>query len=279
MRYAVAIPAYNAAATLPTVLEAVGRFSWKPSTITVVDDRCDDATADIAVAAGARVVRHAARRGLAGARNTALAHTDERFLLWLDADFVPDADVPEALWRGFDGDDVAAVGGRAREMTGSRANLWRSVHAPQAHGRRPLRSVWMVMGLCTMQRVDALRGVGGFDERFTSCAEDVEMSLRLRRAGYRLAYRPDAAGCHLRHDDDAALVARMADYVRMTSLALALHGRRPRRRFLPILFKQLLLHPAADIVLGRWSLIPLDFRVWRARWHALRTLDLVSRGP
>ncbi|MBN1425907.1 glycosyltransferase family 2 protein [Candidatus Fermentibacteria bacterium] len=279
MRYSVAIPAFDAADTLPAVLRGVRSLHWKPSEVVVVDDGSRDATAEVAEAAGARVVRHGSRRGLAGARNTALAEIADPFVLWFDADFVPEPQVPEVLWEGFDGDEVAAVGGRAREVAGSRADLWRRVHAPQDHGGRPRGSVWMVMGLCVMHRVDALRGVGGFDERFLSCAEDVEMSLRLRRSGFRLAYRPAAVGEHLRHDDNDRVVARMQEYVRQTSLALMLHGTRPRRWFAPILLKQLITHPLGDVIHGRFDLIPLDLRVWRARCRALRSLDWPSDTP
>jgi glycosyltransferase involved in cell wall biosynthesis len=278
VRYSVAIPAFNAEATLPRVLDAVKNLQWHPREVVVVDDCSDDATSRIALGAGARLIRHGDRRGLAGARNTALAEISDPFILWLDADFVPEPQVPEALWDGFDGDDVAAVGGRAREAVGSRSDLWRRTHAPQDHGRRPLRSAWMVMGLCAMHRVDAVRGVGGFDERFRSCAEDVEMSLRLRRSGFRLAYRPRATGEHLRHDNDEQLVERMKEYIGSTSLALVLHGKRPRRWFAPVLAKQLITHPSSDLLHGRWNLIPLDFRIWRARWRALCSWD-ANRFP
>ncbi len=277
MRYTVAIPAYNAASTLEAVIRAVDRFVWKPSELIVVDDHSDDATQEVATRAGARVVRHEVRRGLAGARNTALAEVRDPLVLWLDADFVPEPQVPEALWEGLDGDDVAAVGGRAREAVTTKADRWRRVHAPQDHGRRARRSTWMVMGLCALYRVDVLRGVGGFDERFRSCAEDVEMSLRLRRCGYRLAYCPAAVGTHLRQDDPESLAGRMREYVRMTSFALMLHGKKPRRYFAPILAKQFFLHPLTDLLAGRWDLLDLDLRVWWARVRALSSLERAFR--
>jgi GT2 family glycosyltransferase len=130
----------------------------------------------------------------------------------------------------------------------------------------------MVMGLCAVHRVEVLRGVGGFDERFISCGEDVEMSVRLRKFGYRLAYRPDAYGDHLRHDTDESLIRRMAGYVTCTSHALMLHGKRPRRYFAPILVKQAILHPLRDVIRGRFDLLTLDFAINRARWKALMAL-------
>jgi GT2 family glycosyltransferase/ADP-heptose:LPS heptosyltransferase len=38
--------------------------------------------------------------------------------------------------------------------------------------------------------------IGGFDERFFMYAEDDDISLRMRQAGYQLLYQPDALGVH-----------------------------------------------------------------------------------
>ncbi len=271
--YTVAIPVFNAATTLSKVLAAARRFEPKPKEIIVVDDCSTDGSGEIAREFHARVLTHQERRGLAGARNTALSEVRTELVLWLDSDFVPDQQVPRAFLAGLGSEDVAGVGGRAEEaVIVGRADLWRKVHASQDHGLAPKHSSWMIMGLCALHRVEVLRGVGGFDERFRGCGEDVEMSLRLRRCGYRLVYQPAARGDHLRHDDDASLITRMAEYIRCTSAALMLHGKRPRRHFLPILLKQAVLHPLSDMVAGRFELLPLDWQINRARWMALREL-------
>jgi GT2 family glycosyltransferase len=271
MNYTVAIPGFEAEETVARVVQAALSLRPPADEIMVVDDSSGDATGERAREAGARVIRHSERLGLAGARNTALAEVRTPFVLWLDSDFVPGAKVASALLDSFDDEAVAGAGGRANEITfGGKADHWRKAHASQDHGKRHKRSAWMIMGLCSMHRVDVLRGVGGFDERFTSCGEDVEMSLRLRRFGYRLVYRPDAVGDHLRHDTEETLLARMEDYVYFTSLALMLHGKRPRRHFAPILLKQMLVHPIIDLLLFRFSLLSLDFEANKARWRALK---------
>ncbi|MGC8787000.1 MAG: glycosyltransferase family 2 protein, partial [Anaerolineae bacterium] len=59
-------------------------------------------------------------------------------------------------------------------------------------------------------RLSVLREVGGFNPAFRTNAEDVDVSLRLRRAGYRLRYLPDARVYHQRTDDEASLKRAMA---------------------------------------------------------------------
>ncbi|MDP3766842.1 MAG: glycosyltransferase family 2 protein [Dehalococcoidia bacterium] len=60
----------------------------------------------------------------------------------------------------------------------------------------PLRDVTFVTGCCCLFSADALRRVGGFAEDFFAYIEDVELSLRLSRAGYRLLYQPAARVLH-----------------------------------------------------------------------------------
>jgi GT2 family glycosyltransferase len=47
-----------------------------------------------------------------------------------------------------------------------------------------------------MARREALAAVGGFDERFFLYEEDVDLCLRLRRAGWRVLYTPRAEVVH-----------------------------------------------------------------------------------
>jgi len=51
-------------------------------------------------------------------------------------------------------------------------------------------------GACLFLRAEAFREVGGFDERFFLYFEDVDLCLRLERAGWRLVQEPDALVTH-----------------------------------------------------------------------------------
>lgn len=66
MRLLVVVPAFNEATTIREVVRAVPAGC----DVVVVDDASDDATADEAARAGARVLYHAVNRGLGGALRT-----------------------------------------------------------------------------------------------------------------------------------------------------------------------------------------------------------------
>ena len=54
-----------------------------------------------------------------------------------------------------------------------------------------------VSGACMMLRRSALDKVGGLDERIFMYFEDNDLCLRLRAAGYRIVYSPDAQITHI----------------------------------------------------------------------------------
>jgi GT2 family glycosyltransferase len=54
---------------------------------------------------------------------------------------------------------------------------------------------------CVLLRREAIESVGGYDETFFMYGEDVELSYRLRRAGYLLRYCPTAVVYHYSYDD------------------------------------------------------------------------------
>jgi GT2 family glycosyltransferase/peptidoglycan/xylan/chitin deacetylase (PgdA/CDA1 family)/glycosyltransferase involved in cell wall biosynthesis len=66
---------------------------------------------------------------------------------------------------------------------------------PKFYHPSTLETLWC-SGCCVLARSSAFRQVGGFDEAFFMYGEDVDLSLRLRSAGYRLAFCPWAGVIH-----------------------------------------------------------------------------------
>ncbi|MCZ6633716.1 MAG: glycosyltransferase family 2 protein [bacterium] len=62
---------------------------------------------------------------------------------------------------------------------------------------RERTEVGWVTGACFMARREALEAVGGMDEAIFMYYEDVDLCLRLRSAGWRVFYVPEAVGFHL----------------------------------------------------------------------------------
>ena len=197
--YALIVPAWNEEAViaqtvgqLRTVAEELGR----PYELVVVDDASSDRTAELAGAAGARVVR-VEKRQIAAVRNAGAAATTAPWLVFVDADtWLPETVLRHALFEL----DAGAVGGGSRVAFDGRGH-------PLAEGFFELFKVlWysqeLAAGCFLFARRDAFEAAGGFDERwfageeywlsralkaqgrFAFLREEVVSSARKQRAGH-----------------------------------------------------------------------------------------------
>jgi glycosyltransferase involved in cell wall biosynthesis len=86
MRYSVVIPAFQASATIAEAVGSALAQELPPVEVLVVDDGSTDGTAEVAAAAGARVIRQLTNQGAAVARNIGLAASTASHVALLDAD-------------------------------------------------------------------------------------------------------------------------------------------------------------------------------------------------
>ncbi|MCP4795721.1 MAG: glycosyltransferase, partial [Phycisphaeraceae bacterium] len=87
---AIVVPAWNEAGVIAetvSVLRAGLDEIGRSGEVVVVDDASEDSTADLAAAAGARVVR-VEKRHIAAVRNAGAAATESDLLVFVDADTV-----------------------------------------------------------------------------------------------------------------------------------------------------------------------------------------------
>lgn len=90
-RVSIAVPVFNAARTLPTVLNSIAQQSWRDVEVLIVDDASDDVSFAIAEAFAARdprfrAIRHERNGGPSAARNTALKIASGDYFTCHDAD-------------------------------------------------------------------------------------------------------------------------------------------------------------------------------------------------
>jgi len=200
-------------------LESVRRFHYEPREVICVDNGSTDGSA-AAIAAGfpeALLVREPRNLGAAGGRNVGIRVAGERFayryLLFLDDDAVADARLPSELVAALRSDPTAALATpkayRASppdvlaSAGGMRVRLGRGSITDVGAGERDRGqydgsgTVESCAGFAVLARREAIERCGGFDEGYNPYGwEEVEWSLRLRRAGYTIRYAPAAVCWH-----------------------------------------------------------------------------------
>jgi cellulose synthase/poly-beta-1,6-N-acetylglucosamine synthase-like glycosyltransferase len=190
--YTVVIPAYNAARTLGTVLEALARQTPPPAEVIVVDDVSDDDTAAIAERHGARTIRAEHRLHAGGARNRGWAEARMPAVVFLDSDAIPADDWGVGVERAT-AEFPGAVVGCARTFAPTTAWGWVAhlqVETPYLPRGGP-RDVPFLSSFCLLVPRDlALR----WDESYG--AEDALFCAAARGAGFRLVFDPRFTAAH-----------------------------------------------------------------------------------
>lgn len=94
----VILPAFNEEAALPTVLEGLAGDLGRDIEVIVVDDGSSDATAEIAAAQGATVIRHPTNMGKGAAMTSGARAASGDHLVFMDADATyPTSAIPKLL--------------------------------------------------------------------------------------------------------------------------------------------------------------------------------------
>lgn len=204
-RISVVIPTYQRCASIERALRALGRQTFPPDRFEVVVsvDGSDDGTLQMLE----RIPTPYALRsiwnpnaGRAVARNRGVAVARGSLLILLDDDMEPGPKLIEAHARAHSEQSRLAVLGPvpvAVEPTSSSAvqhvgtKFNRHLRVVGARGYEfKLRDFY---GGNVSLRRELLEEVGGFDEAFTGYGnEDIELSIRLRAAGVRFLFEPEA---------------------------------------------------------------------------------------
>jgi biofilm PGA synthesis N-glycosyltransferase PgaC len=198
----VLIPCRNEAQRLPATLAAVLALRWQQLEVLVIDDASDDGSAALLEAWAEReprlrLLRLERHGGKAAALNAGVRLARHPWLLCLDADSRP---APEALaWLMATcrrEPRLAAVTGNLRV-----ANLGSLLGRLQAgefalimgvikRAQSQLGYLFCASGAVVLLRRRALQAVGGWDP--SQLTEDIDLTWRLQRAGWRVGFAPRA---------------------------------------------------------------------------------------
>jgi hypothetical protein len=195
------------------------RGAGEPSfQVLVWDNGSSDGTAQAVRLAYPEVLvqEHPGNLGVGSGRNAAAALARQRFapthVLFLDNDIVVAPGFVRELLAPFRGDPMLAQvqaklrflndPARLNDGGGCRIQWWWGRTAPVGfgeldRGQRDRRMPCVACGGAMMVRADRFDQLGGFDPIFDPFGpEDLDFSLRLRKAGYKALYVPTAVGYH-----------------------------------------------------------------------------------
>jgi GT2 family glycosyltransferase len=221
-RVTAVVVSYNTREELRRCLASLRAHAGLPGQVVVVDNASTDGSADMVTAEfpEARLLRNRENLGFSRANNQGLREATAAYALLLNSDAELMAGALPALAARLDAQPrLAAVGPRTLNPDGTvqvsfgpaltPGNEWRqrrlvrgvknrdpsALTEAAARAAREQEPEWL-SGACLLVRKEALDSVGGFDEGFFLYEEDVDLCLRLRRAGWRLLFTPAAEVVH-----------------------------------------------------------------------------------
>ncbi len=196
---AILVPARNEEAVIASCLKALLGVDYPRIEIHVLSDGSTDRTVEIArgfEARGVKVIEFSENRGKSEVLESALATLTADLAMVVDADTRLASDAVREMAARFADERVAGVTANVR-VAGAGSLLARlqqmeyaSIVGLTKRANGLLGGLFTVSGAAACFRVAALREVGGF--RSASATEDIELSWRLQRAGWALAYAPRA---------------------------------------------------------------------------------------
>jgi GT2 family glycosyltransferase len=214
---AVVIPSWNSLDLLPRCLDSL-RAQGEEIELLVVDNGSGDGSVEYLRREGVPHVALPANVGFAAAVNLGVARTGAAVVLVLNADTVLEPGSVGTLLAALDREPgLGGVQPRILQLEQGRppevatARLYSAGQALGADGRavevaageaqspawlepRPLFGV--CGAACLLRRV-AFEELGGYDERYVSFYEDVDLNVRAQVAGWDFAYVPEAVVWHV----------------------------------------------------------------------------------
>lgn len=223
VRVSAVVTSHNSGPRLIETLDALAA-EGACAEIHLVDSGSTDGSVDLAEQRfpALKITRLGSNRGPCATRNAGVAAAACPWVLLLDDDTVPAPGCVETLASELRSHPDAAMAG-PRIVHGEdpgriqyEGGVWHFAglphmeHMDEPCAVRPPRDVDVLTAGCVLVRRDAVQAAGGFDEGLFFLMEDVELSVRLRLAGWRLRVHPGAVAVNRGGSEGLSLKERHA---------------------------------------------------------------------
>jgi GT2 family glycosyltransferase len=208
-KVAVVIPTWKRDDLLRQCLQALRRQSFADTEIVIVANGAGEWAERLAREFDCRLVRLPKNRGFAAGVNAGIAGSKSEYVAVLNDDVELRSDWLERLAGLLDQrkdlsfccGKILQADGRTIDNAGDALSLgggaWRLGYGrPDGPEFDQPRQLFAVSGTAALFRREVFDKLGGFDEDFVSYLEDMDLSIRMWRAGLRGWYLPQAVALH-----------------------------------------------------------------------------------
>src|SRR6516165_4647988 len=207
-KISVIIPSFRGPGSLERCLDSVVSTTSYPNyEIVIVQVGERDKIAEATTDSSHHVLYFTDAANDSAAKNYAVAHTDSPWLLFLDdkveaigtdwltimAEHVQRAETGAVGPRLVNSSDTIEHAGLVLGVNGIAQSAFRGFPAehPVVNCQlQMIRNYSAVSSACLLVRREVFQQIGGFDEKLSGALADVDLCLKMRRAGYRIVYTP-----------------------------------------------------------------------------------------
>jgi GT2 family glycosyltransferase len=275
---------WNGNFILDQCLTHLSRQSIQPNRILIIDNGSTDGSAERAeLVPGVIVRRLGFNLGFAAANNRGFEECDTEFVALLNPDAFPEPDWLARLVNAAQSHPRVAVFGSRQMVHGMTGILdgkgdvyhfsglvWRDGHGRfLGEADNIAEESFSPCAAAALYRRQALVDVGGFDEDYFCYVEDVDLGFRLRLAGHKAMYVPNAVVHHVGSATTGGQHSDFSVYHGHRNLVWTFVKNMPGALF----WLLLPMHVLLNLVTVVWFTARGQGRViLRAKWHAIKGL-------
>jgi len=257
MKVSIIIPNYNGEnllkTNMPFILKAKDFADNKIEEVIVVDDGSKDKSIDVIKKdfSWIKIIKHKINRGFSAAVNTGVRAAKGDLICLLNSDVVPESNFLESVFPYFHNSKVFAVSLNEVGEFGWARGFFADGFIGHASGQKSdvSHDTFWVSGGTGVYRRDIWMELGGMDEKLFSPFywEDVDLSYRALKRGYRLIWDPDAKVTHIHEATisrfSKTYVGRILERNQLLFIWKNLTSANLFRKHLAGLLKRLIKHP------------------------------------
>jgi glycosyltransferase involved in cell wall biosynthesis len=193
----VIIPAHNSEKLIAKCLKSVVDAIPENKEIIVIDDGSTDNTSEIASKFPVKLIRLAKRSGQATAKNVGFELSTGEIVVFVDSDTIVTKHFFVELASALSRDQVGGAGGLVLPI---KSDIISSSFMVRLFGYSPISEkenieIDSTPGGCSAYHRKVLTEIGGFDTNLKQ-GEELDMNIRIRKAGYKLLIVPSAKIYH-----------------------------------------------------------------------------------